>query len=137
MPVSNFRIIYPFLSFLLVLTCIACNKKESKNKKFKIGFSQAQGGDNWRETMLREMKREVSFHNNIEFYIKDAEADSKKQKEQIDELLEMKIDLLIVSPHEIIPLNIILEKIYIQNRNLQRNEGSKDNYINDKKILKN
>ena len=112
MPVSNFRIIYPFLSFLLVLTCIACNKKESKNKKFKIGFSQAQGGDNWRETMLREMKREVSFHNNIEFYIKDAEADSKKQKEQIDELLEMKIDLLIVSPHEISPLNRILEKIY-------------------------
>jgi signal transduction histidine kinase/DNA-binding response OmpR family regulator len=112
MPVSNFRIIYPFLSFLLVLTCIACNKKESKNKKFKIGFSQAQGGDNWRETMLREMKREVSFHNNIELYIKDAEADSKKQKEQIDELLEMKIDLLIVSPHEISPLNRILEKIY-------------------------
>ena len=115
MPVSNFRIIYFYLSFLLVITCIACNKKESENKKFKIGFSQAQGGDNWRETMLREMKREVSFHNNIEFYIKDAEANSKKQKEQIEELLEMKIDLLIVSPNEITPLNQILEKIYNSN----------------------
>lgn len=115
MPVSIFRIIYFYLSFLLVLTCIACNKKENKNKKFKIGFSQAQGGDNWRETMLREMKREVSFHKNIEFYIKDAEANSKKQKEQIDELLEMKIDLLIVSPHEITPLNQILERIYNSN----------------------
>ena len=115
MLVSNFRIIYFYLSFLLVLICIACNKKESENKKFKIGFSQAQSADNWRETMLREMKREVSFHNNIEFYIKDAEANSKKQKEQIDELLQMKIDLLIVSPHEITPLNQVLEKVYNSN----------------------
>ena len=29
-----------------------------------------------------------------------------------------------------------IEQIYIQNRNLQRNGGSKDNYINDKKLIK-
>ncbi len=115
MTVSNFRTIYYYFALLLIISCPACNKNESENKKFKIGFAQAQGGDNWRETMLREMKREVSFHNNIEFYIKDAQADSEKQKEQIDSLIKMKIDLLIVSPHEIKPLSPILEKIYNSN----------------------
>ena len=115
MTVSNFRTIYYYFALLLIISCLACNKNESENKKFKIGFAQAQGGDNWRETMLREMKREVSFHNNIEFYIKDAQADSEKQKEQIDSLIKMEIDLLIVSPHEIKPLSPILEKIYNSN----------------------
>lgn len=115
MTVSNFRTIYYYFALLLIISCPACNKNKSENKKFKIGFAQAQGGDNWRETMLREMKREVSFHNNIEFYIKDAQADSEKQKEQIDSLIKMKIDLLIVSPHEIKPLSPILEKIYNSN----------------------
>ncbi len=115
MLVSKFRIINYCLSFLLIIGCISCNNEESEIKKYKIGFAQAQGGDNWRETMLREMKREVSFHNNIEFYVKDAQANSQKQKEQIEELLKLKIDLLIVSPHEITPLSPILEKIYNSN----------------------
>ncbi len=112
MPLSKFRTVYYYFSLLLITTCLACNKKVSDEKKFKIGFAQAQGSDNWRETMLREMKREVSFHNNIEFYVRDAQANSQKQIEQIDELVKMKIDLLIVSPHEITPLSPILEKIY-------------------------
>ena len=115
MLVSKFRIINYCLSFLLIIGCISCNNEEGEIKKYKIGFAQAQGGDNWRETMLREMKREVSFHNNIEFYVKDAQANSQKQKEQIEELLKLKIDLLIVSPHEITPLSPILEKIYNSN----------------------
>jgi signal transduction histidine kinase/DNA-binding response OmpR family regulator len=65
--------------------------------------------------MLGEMKREVSFHNNIEFIIKDAQANSKTQKEQIQELINQKIDLLIVSPHEVLPLSPLLEKIYNSN----------------------
>ncbi len=91
---------------------MGCNKKKEVNKRYKIGFAQAQGGDNWRESMLKEMQREVSFYNEIDFYYKDAQANSKIQKEQIQELIDLKVDLLIVSPHEIQPLNAILEKAF-------------------------
>ncbi|MEP6513891.1 MAG: substrate-binding domain-containing protein, partial [Parafilimonas sp.] len=58
------------------------------------------------------MKRELSFHNNINFIYKDAEADSKKQLEQIEELTKSNIDILIVSPNEIQPLSAEIEKIF-------------------------
>lgn len=115
MSALNFRLKRNSLFLLLIISCCACNNNESVSKKFKIGFAQAQGGDNWRETMIGEMKREVSFHNNIEFIIKDAQANSKTQKEQIQELINQKIDLLIVSPHEVQPLSPLLEKIYNSN----------------------
>jgi len=114
MSALNFRLKRNSLFLLIIISCCACNNNESVSKKFKIGFAQAQGGDNWRETMLGEMKREVSFHNNIEFIIKDAQANSKTQKEQIQELINQKIDLLIVSPHEVLPLSPLLEKYIIQ-----------------------
>lgn len=98
-----------FSSFLLLL--ISCTKQEPE-KKYRVGFSQCQGGDAWRQTMLGEMKRELSFHNNIEFIYKDAVASSKKQIEQINELAKQNIDLLIVSPNEAQPLTPVIEKVY-------------------------
>jgi signal transduction histidine kinase/DNA-binding response OmpR family regulator len=94
------------LSLLLIVSC------STPEKKFRIGFSQCQGGDDWRKTMLEEMKRELSFHDNVEFIYRDAEADSKKQLEQIEELSKLGIDLLIVSPNEIQPLSRGIEKVF-------------------------
>lgn len=113
MKIPKSKHIYSFLTILLLSTALlGCIKKKEVNKRYKIGFAQAQGGDNWRESMLKEMQREVSFNNEIAFYFRDAQANSQKQKEQIQELINLKVDLLIVSPHEIQPLNAILEKAY-------------------------
>ncbi len=101
--------LFCLLSALLPFLIISCSAPE---KKFRIGFSQCQGGDDWRKTMLAEMKRELSFHDNVEFIYRDAEADSKKQLEQIEELSKLDIDLLIVSPNEIQPLSKGIEKIF-------------------------
>lgn len=100
-------ILLPF--FLLIMA--SCSHKPAE-KKFKIGFSQCQGGDDWRKTMLAEMQRELSFHDNIEFIYRDGEADSKKQLAQIKELVNMPVDLLIVSPNEIQPLSQEIEKAF-------------------------
>lgn len=105
------RRIYLLLFLFSVLFLFSCTSQEVK-KKFRIGFSQCQGGDEWRKTMLAEMKRELSFHENVEFIYRDGEADSKKQLEQIEELAKLNIDLLIVSPNEIQPLTSGIEKIF-------------------------
>ncbi|MFI5212309.1 MAG: CoA-binding protein, partial [Ignavibacteria bacterium] len=62
--------------------------------KFRIGFSQCTFGDAWRKTMQKEMERELSFHPEIELIVKDANLSSEKQKEQIEELITEKIDLV-------------------------------------------
>jgi signal transduction histidine kinase/DNA-binding response OmpR family regulator len=83
-----------------------------KEKKYAIGFSQCTGNDSWRQTMLDEMKRELSFHDNVSFIYKDAKASSQLQVKQIEELVQQKIDLLIVSPNEVKPLSPAIEKVY-------------------------
>ena len=99
------------LACLLMISSCSSTKKE---KEYTIGFSQClnAGKDNWRKTMLDEMKRELSFHNNIHFIYKEADGNSQKQISQIDSLLQQHIDLLIVSPNEAKPLTPVVEKAY-------------------------
>ncbi len=101
-----------FFFFAGLLFFASCTAPGKKDKKFRIAFSQCQGTDEWRKKMFAEMKRELSFHDNVEFIYRVADADSKKQLKQIDELVKLKIDLLMVSPNEIQPLSPRIEEIY-------------------------
>jgi signal transduction histidine kinase/AraC-like DNA-binding protein len=62
--------------------------------------------------MLEEMKRELAFHENINFIYKVADDRSDKQIEQVKELMNQKLDLLIISPNEAKPLTPVVEEVY-------------------------
>ncbi|MEP7318680.1 MAG: substrate-binding domain-containing protein, partial [Panacibacter sp.] len=102
---------FALLSVLyFLLFSVSCNP-EKKEKKFTIGFSQC-ATDVWRQTMLDEMRRELSFHQEVDFTLKEANSNSTLQVKQIQELVDEKIDLLIVSPNEAEPLTPIIDKVY-------------------------
>jgi signal transduction histidine kinase/DNA-binding response OmpR family regulator len=82
------------------------------DRQYTIGFSQCTLADNWRKMMLQGMERELSFHPEIGFIVKDANASTEKQMEQIQELIDEDIDLLIVSPNEAAPITPIVEKAF-------------------------
>ncbi len=81
-------------------------------KKFVIGFSQCVDSDVWRQTMLEEMKRELAFHDNINFLYRVADDNSDKQIGQVQELMKQNIDLLIISPNEAVPLTPVVEEVF-------------------------
>lgn len=62
--------------------------------------------------MLDEMKRELSFHPEVDFMLREVNSNSALQVKQIQELVDEKIDLLIVSPNEAEPLTPIIDKVY-------------------------
>lgn len=99
---------------LLLLACgsliSGCSDKK-ENKKFVIGFSQCVASDNWRRTMLEEMKMELSLHPSAELIYRDADGNSDRQIKQVHEMLQ-KIDLLIISPNEAHPLAAVVEEAY-------------------------
>jgi signal transduction histidine kinase/DNA-binding response OmpR family regulator len=99
---------------VLILLCFTCTllscEKLAPTEKFRIGFSQCIGDDHWRISMLKEMKRELAFHQEVEFFYEDAKGNSETQISQVKNLLEQKIDLLIISPNEAKPLTAIVEK---------------------------
>ncbi|MFB6343500.1 substrate-binding domain-containing protein [Saccharicrinis sp. FJH62] len=84
----------------------------SSKEKFTIGFSQCGQRDNWRLKMESEMERELLFHPDLSIIVKQALDNSEMQIRQIDELMNMDIDLLIVSPNEINPVQKAIEKVY-------------------------
>jgi signal transduction histidine kinase/AraC-like DNA-binding protein/CheY-like chemotaxis protein len=98
---------------LCLLAFSSCNEA-NKKKVYIVGFSQCTMVNKWRQTMVEEMKRELAFHPDIKFVFKDANGSTKKQILQIQQLIDEKIDLLIVSPQEAAPVTPIVEQAFDQ-----------------------
>ncbi|MCS4229031.1 substrate-binding domain-containing protein [Sphingobacterium sp. BIGb0165] len=102
---------YTFYGILVLLLFLGCQSASQKKKRV-IAFSQCIGNDAWRQTMLEEMKRELSFNPDIEFLYRDAQGNNAVQIDQIRELTKAGIDLLIVSPNEAEPLTPIVDSVF-------------------------
>ena len=102
-----------FFVLLLLLGFIApgCNDAHPP-RKFVIGFSQSGEADEWRKSMLEEMKRELSFHPDMEMLYEESHDNSQLQIQQVKDLLARHIDVLIISASEAKPLTPIVEKVY-------------------------
>jgi signal transduction histidine kinase/DNA-binding response OmpR family regulator len=102
-----------FLIPVVYLFVIGCNSNP-ENKTYQIGFSQCTGADSWRRTMQENMYRELSFDPKVDFIMKDANGNTARQIEQIQQLIDQHVDVLIVTPNEAKPITPILEKAYQQ-----------------------
>lgn len=98
------------LALFSILFLVGCESNEYK-KTFIIGFSQCTGGDAWRKAMNEEMKREDVLRPDIKLLIKDAKGDNTTQIQHINEFIDQKVDLLIVSPNESKPITPIVERV--------------------------
>ncbi len=93
---------------VLLLSFAACNRNSGKDE-IVIGFSQCTGGP-WRESMLADMKRELSFHPKGRLLYRQADGNTNLQIDQVKELIQADIDLLIVSPNEAEPLTPVVDE---------------------------
>ncbi|RPD45044.1 helix-turn-helix domain-containing protein [Hymenobacter sediminis] len=105
----------PFLSvrwalLLLFLALFTGCEKSEKKTAYRIGFSQCSTSGPWREAMLAGMERELSFHPEAELHLLDAHDDSRRQQQQIRQLVKEGVDLLIVSPYEAGPVTPAVEE---------------------------
>ncbi|SMD16118.1 hybrid sensor histidine kinase/response regulator transcription factor [Pedobacter nyackensis] len=100
------------LLLLLAGICLSGCVEKKKEQEYLIGFSQCVGSDLWRKNMLEEMKMELSLHSGTRFIYKDADGNSKRQVEQVKQMLEQRVDLLIISPNEAQPLTPVVEEAY-------------------------
>ncbi|WP_245878007.1 substrate-binding domain-containing protein [Spirosoma fluviale] len=97
-----------FVGWCLLGSC----QSETKTKTYRIGFSQCTGADEWRKTMLSDMKRELTFHPNCTLLYEDAGNSTARQISQINTLIDRGIDLLIVSPNEVAPFAKVIEDVF-------------------------
>ncbi len=84
---------WPFLLLLAFSWLGSSCQSESSKKELVIGFSQCTTYDDWRQAMDQEMRRELSFHENVHFKFRDASGNNDLQIQQIRELLKSGLDL--------------------------------------------
>jgi ribose transport system substrate-binding protein len=93
------------LLVLLILTLsLGLSLVAHAEKKYVIGMSQCNLGEPWRVQMNTDVKNAAEKHPNLQVIFKDAQNDSLKQRAQIEEFVNSKVDLIIVSPKEAAPL---------------------------------
>jgi len=78
--------------------------KPAAGKKFKIGLSQCNLGEPYRAQMNKDIEEAAKAHPELEITAKDAQNDSLTQRAQIEEFVQNKVDLIMVSPKEAQPL---------------------------------
>src|ERR1700730_149211 len=93
---------------LIINSCSGTNQE----KKYRIGFAQCTGTENWKKATREGMQRELSFHPGTEFIYRSANDNSDLQVKQIKELIGQNIDILLVSPNEAQPLTSVVEEAF-------------------------
>ncbi len=73
-------------------------------KRWTIGMSQCNLGEPWRVQMNADLRKAAAAHPELTVIFKDAQNDTLRQRAQIEEFINAKVDLLIVSPKEAAPL---------------------------------
>ena len=79
-------------------------------KTYKIGMSQCNVGEPYRETQNKQIAQAAKKYPELQVTFKDASQDSNKQVKDIEEFINEKMDLIIVSPNEPTPLDQAIKK---------------------------
>lgn len=73
-------------------------------KTFTIGMSQCNLGEPWRVQMNKDIQEEAAKHPEIKLIALDAQNKSETQQAQVRELIQRRVNLILISPKESRPL---------------------------------
>jgi ribose transport system substrate-binding protein len=84
----------------------------SGGKTYVIGMSQANKGEPWRQAMNDQIAAAAAKHPNLDVKFADAAQNNTKQVADVENFIQQKVDLLIISPNEAAPLTDVVAKAY-------------------------
>jgi ribose transport system substrate-binding protein len=94
---------YTLLAIIIAgLAITGCAKQQAA--KYVIGMSQCNLGEPWRVQMNADIKAAAEKHPEIKLLFKDASNNATTQQSQVKEFVDQKVDLIIISPKEALPL---------------------------------
>lgn len=69
-------------------------------KPIRIGYSQCNRGEPWREQMDKDIKAAAGAHANITLMARDAQNEVQRQIGHVQEFMAGKVDVIIISPKD-------------------------------------
>jgi len=79
---------------------------------YRIGMSQANKGEPWRQAMNDQITAAAAGHPDLEVVFADAAQDNQKQIAGVENYITQGVDLLIISPNEAGPLTDVVAKAF-------------------------
>jgi galactofuranose transport system substrate-binding protein len=101
------------LGFALVISiAFSMQVKKDEGIKYLIGVSHANLTDAWQVAMNEEIRREIKKYPNAKAIFFDAASDNVKQKQDIENMVKQKADLIIISPNDSHYITSTLSGVY-------------------------
>jgi ribose transport system substrate-binding protein len=85
---------------------------EQVKTSFLIGMSQCNLGEPWRVAMNDQIALEAKKYPELKVVFSDAAQDNSKQVADVENFIQQKVDLLIISPNEAAPLTAVVKEAY-------------------------
>lgn len=84
----------------------------AQQKTYTIAMSQANRAEPWREAMDTQILAASKAHPELKVVFADARQDNAKQVTDVENFIQQKVDLLIISPNEAAPLTAVVKKAF-------------------------
>lgn len=97
--------------YVVFLTLVFSACSDNNVKKYVIGVSQCSE-DIWRDKLNNELVMSTYQHDNVILKFASANDNDRLQKQQIDQFIKERVNLLIVSPNQIHTISSVIDKAY-------------------------
>ncbi len=97
--------------YIILFTLVSSACSDNNAKKYVIGVSQCSE-DIWRDKLNNELVMSTYQHDNVKLKFASANDNDKLQKQQIDQFIKERVNLLIVSPNQIHTISSVIDKAY-------------------------
>jgi len=86
----------------------------AQDKNFTIGFPQDNMANDWRRAQVMAVKAELSRHPGFTFIHSDAQGDTAKNIQDIEDMVDSGVDLLMVSPRDSAAMTPVIAHVRAQ-----------------------
>ena len=88
------------------------SERAAGSGRFVIGFSQATTTEPWRLLFNKELRAEAAKYPEIELIVRDGQDDARKQFADVEEFIEQRVDLILISPKVAGALTPVVNKAF-------------------------
>ena len=111
------NIVYKFF-FVTLFICaampVSADLINHHNKIYTIGFAQDTLANDWRKAQVDELRKQFNKHKNIRLIVTNANGNTAKQIQDIEDLAYQNVDVLITSPRDGRASTPVISRVYKQ-----------------------
>ena len=111
---ANIFLLVFVAAMIAVFLILSITPVDTTGVKYLIGMSQCNLGEPWRIQMNKDIMSAAEKYSNVKIIFTDAAQNNQKQIEDVKKLMQLGIDLLIISPNETEPLTPAISEAYGQ-----------------------